>query len=76
MGKTDDDDTVYRDVQMPLARGRELLHLVEHLREANAHPALNRVFGRMQYALSTSIDIVDNPPACYSWGRTHHSVSA
>ena len=42
MGKTDDDDTVYCDVQMPLAQGRELLQLVSTLRESNAHPALNR----------------------------------
>jgi hypothetical protein len=28
MGMTDDDDTVYCDVQMPLAQGRELLQLV------------------------------------------------
>ena len=59
MGKTDDDDTVYCDVQMPLAQGRELLQLVSTLRESNAHPALNRVFERMQNELSTSIDIVE-----------------
>ena len=57
MGMTDDDDTVYCDVQMPLAPGRELLQLVSTLRESNAHPALNRVFERIQYELSTSIDI-------------------
>lgn len=67
MGMTDDDDTVYCDVQMPLAQGRELLQLVCTLRESNAHPALNRVFERMQYELSTSIDIIENPPTWGPW---------
>ena len=30
MGVTDDDDTVYCDVQMPLAQGSELLQLLAH----------------------------------------------
>ena len=58
----DDDDTVYCDIQMPLAQGRELLDLVNALRESKAHPNLDRVFEHMQYELSTSIDIVENPP--------------
>ncbi|MEA9990474.1 hypothetical protein QN404_16420 [Pseudomonas sp. RTS1] len=65
MGMTDDDDTVYCDIKMPLAQGRELLQLVRTQRESNAHPNLNRVFEQMQYELSTSIDIVENPP---NWG--------
>ena len=65
MGMTDDYDTVYCDVQMSLAQGRELLQLVRTQRESNAHPNLNRVFEQMQYELSTSIDIVENPP---NWG--------
>lgn len=67
MGMTDDDDTVYCDIQTPLAQGRELLQLVKTLRESNAHPTLNRVFERMQDALSTSIDIIENPPTWGSW---------
>lgn len=67
MGTTGDDDTVYCDVQMPLAQGRELLQLITALRESDAHPRLNRVFERMQYELSTSIDIVDNPPTWGPW---------
>lgn len=55
----DDDDTVYCDIQMPLAQGRELLELVNALRESKAHPRLDRVFEHLQYELSTSIDIVD-----------------
>lgn len=65
MGMKDDDDTVYCDIQMPLAQGRELLLLVTALRESNSHPTLNRVFERMQRELSISIDIVENPP---TWG--------
>ena len=63
MGMTDDDDTVYCDIQMPLAQGRELLLL----RESNAHPTLNRVFERMQRELSSSIDIVESPPTGGPW---------
>lgn len=33
-----DDDTVYCDIQKPLAQGRELLELVNALRESRAHP--------------------------------------
>lgn len=33
----DDHDTVYCDIQMPLAQGRELLDLVSALRESKAH---------------------------------------
>lgn len=61
----DDDDTVYCDIQMPAAQGRELLELVSALRKSKAHPSLDRVFEHMQYELSTSIDIVENPP---TWG--------
>lgn len=62
MGMMDDDDTVYCDVQMPLAQGRELLQLVNTLRESKAYPSLDTVFEHMQLELITSIDIVENPP--------------
>lgn len=65
----DDDDTVYCDIQMPVAQGRELLDLVNALRESKAHPSLDRAFEHMQYELSTSIDIVDNPPTWGPWGQ-------
>ncbi|WP_410481321.1 hypothetical protein ACJ70E_02075 [Pseudomonas plecoglossicida] len=61
----DDDDTVYCDIQMPVDQGRELLELVIALRESKAHPRLDKVFEHMQDELSTSIDIIENPP---SWG--------
>ncbi len=38
MEMTDDDDTVYCDVQMPLAQVRELQQLVSTLRESKAYP--------------------------------------
>ena len=63
----DDDDTVYCDIQMPLAQGRELLKLVNALRKSKAHPSLDRVFEHMQYELSTSIDIIENPPTWGPW---------
>ena len=63
----DCDETVYCDIQMPVAQGRELLELVSALRESKAHPRLDRVFEHMQYELSTSIDIVDNPPTWGPW---------
>jgi len=61
------DDTVYCDIQMPLAQGRELLELVNALRESKAHPRLDKVFEHMQDELSTSIDIVDHPPTWGPW---------
>ena len=63
----DDDDTEYCDIQMPLAQGRELLELVNALRESKAHPRLDKVFEHMQYELSTSIDIIENPPTWGPW---------
>ena len=58
----DDDDTVYCDIQMPVAQGRELLDLLNALRESKAHPRLGKVFEHMQHELSISIDIIENPP--------------
>ena len=66
------DDTVYCDIQMPLAQGRELLELVNALRESRAHPRLDKVFEHMQDELSSSIDFVENPSTRNSSGPTHH----
>lgn len=68
----DDEETVYCDIQMPVAKGRELLELVSALRESKAHPRLDKVFEHMQYELSTSIDCIENPPSLGAWGPTHH----
>lgn len=64
--------TVHCDIQMPVAEGRELLQLVNTLRDSKAYPRLDKVFEQMQYELSTSIDIVDNPPTWGPWGSTRH----
>lgn len=57
-----DDDTVYCDVQMPVAQGRELLQLVNALRDSGGHPNLDTVFAHMQLELTMAIDTVE-PPA-------------
>lgn len=67
MGLTDDDDTVYRDVQIPLAQGGELLKLVSALRESKAEPGLDKVFENMQHELSTSIDIIESLSSWALW---------
>ena len=56
-----DDETVYCDVQMQVAQGRELLQLVTALRDSGAHPSLDTVFAHMQLELAMAIDIVENP---------------
>jgi hypothetical protein len=63
----DNEDTVYCDIQMPLVQGRELLELVNALRESKAHPSLDKVFEHMQDELSTSIDIIETPPIWGPW---------
>ncbi|MCT8945334.1 hypothetical protein MXN50_00360 [Pseudomonas iridis] len=67
MGMTDNDGTVYCDIQMPAAEGRELLQLVNTLRDSKAYPSLDTVFEHMQYELKTSIDFVDSPPTWGPW---------
>jgi hypothetical protein len=71
MGKGDD-DTIYCDVQMPLLQGRELLNLVNALRESGAHPNLDLVFQRMQFELKMSIDFIENPPTWAAGEPTQH----
>lgn len=61
----EDEDTVYCNVQMSLASGKELLHLLTALRESGSHPNLDSVFARMQFELTMTIDIVEQPP---TWG--------
>lgn len=56
-----DDDTVYCDVQMPVAQGRELLQVVSALRDSGGHPNLDTVFEHMQLELPMAIDIVETP---------------
>lgn len=47
----DDKDTVYCNVQMPMAKGRELSRLVAELRKSGAHPELDSVFEEIQHEL-------------------------
>jgi hypothetical protein len=54
----DDKDTVYCNVQMPMAQGRELLLLVAELRESGIHPGLASVFDEIQHELNSSIEFV------------------
>lgn len=61
----EDDDTVYCNVQMSLASGKELLQLVTALRESESHPNLDTAFACMQFELKMTIDIVEHPP---TWG--------
>lgn len=68
-----DDDTVYCDIQMPVAQGRELLELVIKLRESKAYLNLDTVFEHMQDELSTSIDIAENQPSWNSWFDQHRT---
>ena len=56
-----DDDTVYCDVQMPVTQGRELLRLVNALRDSGGHPNIDTVFEHMELELTMAIDIVENP---------------
>lgn len=56
-----DDDTVYCDVQMPVTQGRELLRLVNDLRDSGGHPNLDTVFARMLLELEMATETVENP---------------
>ena len=67
-----DDDTVYCDVQMPVTQGRELLRLVNALRDLGAHPNLDTVFAHMQLELTMAIDVVENPRPLGAGRPTKH----
>lgn len=55
----DTKDTVYCNVQMPIAKGRELILLVAELRASGSHPGLGAVFEEIQYELDSSIEFVE-----------------
>ncbi|MDM9599770.1 hypothetical protein QTN23_09765 [Pseudomonas shirazica] len=52
-------DTVYCSIQMPIARGRELLELLAKLRASGDHPSLDSVFQEAQGELEMSIEFVE-----------------
>lgn len=55
----DDKDTVYCNIQMPMAKGRELSRLVAELRSSGNHPGLESVFKEIQDELNSSIEFVE-----------------
>lgn len=52
-------DTVYCNIQMPMAQGRELLELFAKLRTLGAHPSLESVFKEAEGELEMSIEFVE-----------------
>ncbi|MBD8100411.1 hypothetical protein IFR08_17600 [Pseudomonas fluorescens] len=69
----DDKDTVYCNVQMPMAKGKELSRLVAELRELGAHPELDSVFEEIQHELNSSIEFVEEQLAdTGGFGRRPH----
>ncbi|PTV62574.1 hypothetical protein [Pseudomonas putida] len=58
MGR-DAKDTVYCNIQMPIAQGRELLELLAKLRASGDHPSLDSVFQEAQGELEMSIEFVE-----------------
>lgn len=51
--------TVYCNVQMPMAQGREFSRLVAVLRASGEHPGLDSVFEEIQHELNSSIEFVE-----------------
>ena len=49
--QNDKDDTVYCNIRMPVAQGRQLLQVVNALRESQALPTLDRVLQDIQNEL-------------------------
>ncbi|WP_448125343.1 hypothetical protein [Pseudomonas veronii] len=69
----DDKDTVYCDVQMPIAKGRELARLVAELQASGKHPGLDSVFEEIQHELNSSIKFVEEQLAgTGGYGRRQH----
>lgn len=69
MGMMDEDDTVYCNLQMPLAKGTELLELITKLREAGDHPTLDTVFQQMQDELIDSVEAIAEDDLGASWKK-------
>ncbi|MEX5687902.1 MULTISPECIES: hypothetical protein [Pseudomonas] len=69
----DTKDTVYCNVQMPMAQGRELSQLVAELRASGNHPELESVFEEIQHELASSIEFVEDRLAdTGGFGRRSH----
>lgn len=66
-------DTVYCNIQMPMAQGRELSQLVGELRASGAHPRLDSILKEMQHELNSSIEFVEEQLAgTGGFGRRLH----
>jgi hypothetical protein len=74
MGMMDEDDTVYCNLQMPLAKGTELLELITKLREAGDHPTLDAVFQQMQDELIDSVEAIAEDDLGASWKKWQDSL--
>lgn len=74
MSTRDDDDTVYCNLQMPLAVGTELLKLITKLREAGDHPSLYAVFQHMQDELIDSVEAIAGDDLGASWKKWQDSL--
>jgi hypothetical protein len=70
----DKDDTVYTNLQMPSAVGKELLELITTLREAGDNPNLDTVFRQMQDELTDSIKAMAEDELEASWRKWQDSV--
>jgi hypothetical protein len=69
-----DDDTVYCNLQMPLAVGTELLELITKLQEAGVHPNLDTVFRQMQDELTDSMEAIAEGDLGASWKKWQDSL--
>lgn len=74
MGMMGEDDTVYCNLQMPLATGTELLKLISKLREAGDHPNLDTLFRQMQDELTHSIEAIAEGDLGASWKKWQDSI--
>ena len=74
MSTMDDADTVYCNLQMPLATGTELLELITKLREAGDYPTLDTVFQQMQDELTDSIEVIADGNLEGSWKKWQDSL--
>jgi len=74
MGMMDKDDTVYCNLQMPLATGTELLELITTLREAGDHPNLDTLFRQMQDGLTNSIEAIAEGDLDASWKKWQDTI--
>lgn len=55
----DTKDTVYCNIQMPMAQGQEFQRLISELRASGTHPVLETVFDEIQSELESSIEFVE-----------------